>query len=220
VVTASTEPLAERYRRAGIERVEVLGNFLAAGVARSHGQRHDGVVIGWTAALEHAAELARIPLLQALRRLLAAHDQLRVASLGLRLELPEERYEHHVNVPIDRLQEQLGGWDIGIAPLADIPFNRSRSDVKLKEYGSVGIPWLASPVGPYADLGEAEGGRLVEDDAWFEALDRLVRRRRERRILGRRARAWARSQSIDNVAERWERVFQHAIEHRAGRTVA
>src|SRR5207249_1565318 len=84
------------------------------------------------------------------------------------------------------LPHRIGSFDIGLAPLADLPGNRARSDIKVKEYAASGVPWLASPVGPYVQLGEEQGGRLVPDDLWFEALDRLVSRRREglRRLDG------------------------------------
>jgi len=41
------------------------------------------------------------------------------------------------------------------------------------EYAASDLPWLALPVGPYAGLGEEQGGGLV-DDAWFDALERVV----------------------------------------------
>ncbi len=72
------------------------------------------------------------------------------------------------------------------------------------------MPWIASPVGPYLGLGEAEGGWLVPDDGWFEALDRLATHEHERRQLAHNARAWAMTQTIDALADRWEAVFAEA----------
>ncbi len=115
------------------------------------------------------------------------------------------------------LQRHMARWDVGIAPLADIPFNRARSDVKLKEYASVGLPWLASAFGPYTGLGEDEGGRLVADDQWYEALRALVASGRDRRKLGKRAAKWAKSQSIDRHVGRWEAVLEDAMARRARR---
>lgn len=215
VATTSTEALAARYRAAGVEHVEVLGNYLAAAVARSRRQRHEGIVIGWTAGLEHASELPRMPLVAALRRLLDEHPDVRVETIGLDLRLPSDRYTCKPLVQIERLQEHLRSWDVGIAPLADIPFNRARSDVKLKEYASAGLAWLASPVGPYAGYGEGQGGRLVAETDWHGALDRLVRKGSERRRLARRGRSWAKSQSIERFADRWERVLETAMQRRA-----
>ncbi len=206
--TTTNELLAEKYRAAGVERVEVIGNYLAPDAARPR-RPHDGIVIGWIAGLDHRADVARIDILEALSTLLAKHEDVRVECIGLDLGL-RERYRHDGFVPFVELPTRIGGFDVGIAPLADIPANRARSDIKVKEYAGSGVPWLASPVGPYRDLGEAEGGRLVPDDGWHEALDRLVSRPRERRRLARKAKRWAKRQTIDAVADRWERVFADA----------
>ena len=206
--TTTTEVLAEKYRRAGVERVQVVGNHLAPDLERPR-NRHDGIVIGWIAALEHRADADRLKIADALRRLIDEHDDVRVECIGVNLGLTE-RYRHDPAVPFLGLPRRIAGFDIGIAPLADIPWNWARSDIKLKEYAASGVPWLASPVGPYRGLGEEQGGRLVPDDNWFEALDRLVTHRRERRRLARKAKAWAKEQTIEAVAERWERVFADA----------
>jgi glycosyltransferase involved in cell wall biosynthesis len=134
------------------------------------------------------------------------HESVRVECIGVDLGLPE-RYRHHSTVPFKELPRRIGGFDMGIAPMVDITFNQGRSDIKLKEYAASGVPWLASPVGPYLGLGEEQGGRLVPDEGWFEALDRLVSQGRERRRLGREGKKWAKTQTIDAMADRWERVF-------------
>jgi glycosyltransferase involved in cell wall biosynthesis len=206
--TTTNDFLAEKYRQDGVERVEVIPNTVAAIGSRSR-NRHDGLVVGWVGGVDHAADAARIGIADALRRLVARHDGVRVECIGLDLKLPD-RYRHDGFVPFQELPARIGGFDIGIAPLADLPGNRVRSDIKLKEYAASGVPWLASPVGPYGGLGEDEGGRLVPDDGWFEALDRLVTHDRERRKLARKAKRWAKGQTIDSVAERWERVFADA----------
>ncbi len=206
--TTTSDVLAEKYRSAGVEEIEVIANALASDVSRPT-NRHRGVVVGWIAAAEHQADLARIGIVDALERLVARHADVRVECIGVDLKL-RERYRHDPDVDFEELPRRIAGFDIGIAPLANIPWNRSRSDIKLKEYAASGVPWLASPVGPYARLGEGEGGRLVPDDGWFEALDRLVSNRRERKRLARKARKWAKGQTIDAVADRWEAVFVDA----------
>ena len=104
------------------------------------------------------------------------------------LALQSSRYEHIREVPFVDLLKVASRIDIGIAPLADTVFNRSRSNVKLKEYASGGAAWLASPVGPYRGLGEDQGGMLVEDGDWMSAIDLLIRDRRRRRRLCKHAR--------------------------------
>jgi glycosyltransferase involved in cell wall biosynthesis len=130
-----------------------------------------------------------------------------VLTVGLRLPIASDRYEHITEVPFPHLLKVIGRIDIGIAPLADIRFNRFRSDVKLKEYASGAAAWLASPVGPYRTLGDREGGVLVGDDEWFAALDELIRSPRRRKQLAKRALKWAKRQTLDRHAESWEKAF-------------
>jgi len=206
--TTTSEVLAQKYREAGVENVTVIANYVAPG-SRPR-KAHDGVVVGWVAGHDHAADLVRIDIVDALRRLVAKHRNVRVECVGLDLRLPE-RYTHLGIVPFERLYEIMGRWDIGIAPLSDIPFNQSRSDIKVKEYAASGLVWLASPRTPYAGLGEAQGGWLVEDDRWLEALDRMVSHPLKRWRLARRAKAWGSMQTITGVADRWEAHFTAAL---------
>jgi glycosyltransferase involved in cell wall biosynthesis len=210
--------LAERYRSAGIADVEVVENYLAPHFSRAYSP-HLGIVIGWVAGYEHRADTARIGIAQALRQIMSEYDHVRVECIGVDLRLGEEgdergRYRHDLLVPFEELPQRISGFDIGIAPLADIPFNHSRSNIKLKEYAASGIPWLASPVGPYAEMGVKQGGRLVPDGQWYEALRWMVVRERERQLLAENAKAWAEKQTMSDVARRWENIFVGAVNKR------
>jgi len=212
VMTTTSDVLADAYLRAGVPHVEVIENSINPAIARPR-YRHDGVVVGWVAATEHHADAARLRIVDALERVLAAHPEVRVETIGVSLGL-SERHANTRHVDLVELPARMASWDIAIAPLVDIPWNRARSDIKLKEYAASGIPWLASPVGPYAALGEQQGGRLVEDEGWFDALDRLVSRPRERRRLARRGSRWAAAHTIDATADRWEGVLRQALIYR------
>lgn len=213
LATTPSALLAERYRAEGARKVAVIENHLARGMfgfgSRS---KHQGLVVGWVAGDEHKHDLERIPITGALERLLDVHRDLKVLTVGLPLPLRSARYEHVSRVELPDLLKVTSGIDIGIAPLADTVFNRCRSNVKLKEYASGATPWLASPVGPYRELGEAQGGILVENEDWRSAIDALVRDRRMRKRLAKRALAWARAQTIDRHAHVWESAFMAAVE--------
>ena len=69
-------------------------------------------------------------------------------------------------------------WDIGLAPLADIAFNRCKSPIKTYDYAALGMAVLASDVLVYrGSLADGAGGMLVKNSegAWYSALSRLVR---------------------------------------------
>jgi len=219
LVTAPSRTLAERLREYGAPYAEVVENHVPDQfIVRSRPPR-EGVTIGWIAGLEHQADVERIQLREALQRLLDERPEVRVVSFGLGLGLRGERYRHVDVVPLFELTSAAAAFDVGIAPLSDIAMNRARSNVKLKEYAAAGACWLASPIGPYVGHGEKQGGRLVPDDGWHEALARLVEKPRERAKLAKRAGKWVAGETLTKHAPEWEARFEEAIERaRAGIT--
>lgn len=212
LMTATTEPVAERYREHGVSEVEVIPNMVGPrGVAPP--REHEGLVVGWVAGQEHRDDMERLGLGDVLEDLLDRHRDLRVEGIGVDLDL-SDRYHHDRFVPFPELRDRISGFDIGIAPLTDTVLNRARSDIKVKEYAARGVPWLASPVGPYVGLGERQGGRLVDDTSWYDAIDRLLRKRRERRRLSSSGLAWARTQTIASTARIWEAALMRAIDRK------
>jgi glycosyltransferase involved in cell wall biosynthesis len=212
LVTAPSAELAQRFADAGAPHTAVIENHVPDEFCAARGRPHTGVVIGWIAGREHHVEIERVPILPVLQHLLDEDPRVRVITIGLRLGLRSDRYEHIRVAPFFELSEYAARFDVGIAPLTDIPFNRARSNIKLKEYASAGVPWLASPIGPYATLGEKQGGRLVPDDGWLEALRRLVDKDRDRRKLAKRAAKWASTETLSRNVHLWERHFGEAIE--------
>jgi Glycosyl transferases group 1 len=70
------------------------------------------------------------------------------------------------------------GWEIGLAPLTDNPFNRCKSPIKTLDYAALGMAVLASDVPAYrGSLADGPGGMLVGADqvAWYAAIARLLR---------------------------------------------
>jgi glycosyltransferase involved in cell wall biosynthesis len=210
LTTTPSAQLAEQMARDGAPMPTVIPNYLPDDLLGPDRQPHDGVTIGWTAGLEHAADVERLPIVPVLQRLLDERD-VNVVSLGLRLGLRSGRYVHSPYIPLQLLTRQLAIFDIGIAPLSDIPFNRCRSDVKLKEYSAARVPWLASPIGPYVDHGEKQGGRLVPDDRWYEELVRLIERPKDRQKLSKRASKWVAEQTLGRRVGEWEDAFETAM---------
>jgi hypothetical protein len=211
LATAPSSTLAARLREYGAPVVEVVENHVPDQfVLRSRPPR-EGVTIGWIAGLEHQLDVERIPIREALQRLLDERPEVRVVSFGLALGLRGERYRHVNVVPLFELTRAAGVFDVGIAPLSDLAMNRARSNVKLKEYAAAGACWLASPIGPYEGHGEKQGGRLVADDGWFDALARLVDKPRERAKLTKRAGKWVAGETLTKNAATWEARFEEAI---------
>lgn len=217
VVTTTTEALAQRFRELTATEVRPIDNYVPPDWFVETSRRADlRIVVGWMAGNEHQADYQRLRLRSVFERLLDEHPNVRLVSIGLGLGLASARYTHIKTVAFADLTAACARFDLGIAPLADIPFNRYRSAVKLKEYASAGIPWLASHAGPYRGLGPAQGGHVIDNDDWYGALDRLVRDAGERRRLAEQGRLWVRRETIDVHALRWHEAFADGVE-RAGR---
>lgn len=212
LLTTPNASLAAQFEALGADNVHVIENYLPGEYLRVEPRGHDGLVVGWHAGREHVLDADALGLRPTLVRMLDEHPDVHVVTINLDLAIEHERYHHEPVTSMDRLTARLADFDIGIVPLADIPFNRGRSNVKAREYAAAGVPWLASPVGPYEQLGRDQGGRLVEDDEWLAALDELVRSRRERRKLAKNAKAWAKRETIWRMADVWEQVFLDTIE--------
>jgi hypothetical protein len=218
LVTTTNEHLAQVYREQGIEHVIAVENYLAPEDLRHPRKRHQGLVIGIVAAGEHEPDLRRMRLGETLEQLLERHDGVRVVAIGADLRLrSRHRYTWTDGIEIEELIPAESEFDIGLAPLRDTRFNRARSNVKLKEYAAAGAMWLASPVGPYAGMGEEQGGQLVGDDEWLPVLESLLTDADRRRALTDRASAWARGQTIRAGGARWQAAYRGAVERaRAG----
>ncbi len=108
-------------------------------------------------------------------------------------------------------------WDIGIAPLEDTEFNRSKSDIKFLDYSALGIPGIYSRVPAYTGtVRHLETGWLVENTpaAWVEALETLLADADLRARLARDAQAYVFSQrTLQHGAHLWREAILN-ITHR------
>jgi hypothetical protein len=112
---------------------------------------------------------------------------------------------------------------IGIAPLADTKFNRSKSWLKPLEMSACGVPWVASPRPEYVRLNRMGAGVLAERPrVWYRELKRMresAALRQEMSAAGREVAAGL--QLVDHVW-RWEEAWKRAldIQHNVQRSAA
>lgn len=66
-------------------------------------------------------------------------------------------------------------WSIAVAPLADTEFNSAKSDLKLLEYGALGLPVVASRAGPYRHSDNLASLTGDESAEWVAALTACLR---------------------------------------------
>ncbi len=213
VVTTTNDHLVKRYRELGARTVIPIPNFLTRPSLSFPRRKHEGTVLGYIGWIDHQEDWDQLGLQETVEELLDVHEDLRVESVGpIDLRLPEDRYHSYGPLRFDQLPQAIAGFDIAIAPLLrDKRGNETRSDIKLKEYAIAGVPWLASDFGPYIDHGEDEGGRLVPDDEWFDALHGLVCDGKAQRKLAKKGHKWAKEQTLERNASAWLGALQEAV---------
>ena len=147
----------------------------------------------------HDADFAIVePALARIKAAFGEHVAIDLLGVSSRGDLPP--WANRVGLSVNAAASYAGftnwitqhRWDIGIAPLADTPFNRCKSAIKTMDYAAIGLPVLASDLDVYrGSLADGPGGWLVPNDAgaWFVALTRLVRDKALRHRLAEGARA-------------------------------
>lgn len=89
------------------------------------------------------------------------------------------------------LRERAARWCAAVAPLDQTPFNEAKSDLKLLEYSLLGLPIIASEVGPYADPHSVPAVRVANStDAWAQAVLDVLTNPEQARELAGRAEKW------------------------------
>jgi len=103
-------------------------------------------------------------------------------------------------------------FDIGLAPLADIPFNRSKSHLKALEYAALGIPVIATDMEPYREfVTDGVTGYLVSTpEQWDKRLTELVNDRAAREEMGAAAKRRAAEFTIQGNWHLWESAYVEA----------
>jgi glycosyltransferase involved in cell wall biosynthesis len=99
-------------------------------------------------------------------------------------------------------------FDIGVAPLNDIPFNHAKSWIKAIEYAAAGIPVVMSDVGEYRRLHDQYGiGRLASTkDEWINHLMEL-KDYTARTPEAVRIRKQVKELDVSVMAKRWDEVI-------------
>ena len=124
--------------------------------------------------------------------------------------LEQMEYTHIKTVDFEKYRDKLSelNLDIGIAPLTDNRFNRSKSCLKFYEYSAVGTVTLASKVLPYTL--EMDDEDLVKNrhDKWVSKLRRLITDEayRQERLYSQEA--WVNeNRDINKIVKQWENII-------------
>lgn len=213
LVTVTTESLADRLRQFN-PNVAVLPNYIDPDLLALAGRAvSEPVTIGWQGSPTHLQDL--VPVLPQIRRFLGRNPDIDFHMMGADYRTLVYRGNEVDRIRFTPWQADLWKYyesidfDIGIAPLVDSTFNRSKSAIKVIEYAALGIPVVASDVPAYRDYVEhgVTGFLVKEDWEWGGYLHRLAKDSELRERMGLAAHERSKEWTMSSGVDLWEKAY-------------
>lgn len=208
IVTVTTPRLQEVY--GGV----VVPNCIPEWYLGLKRPQNDLVTVGWAGLtathpedlqVTHGAINQALSSTKGLSRFLALGDQKTMQNLGIKEGDPNQWIP---GVPIQTYPEFVSQLDIGLAPLADTPFNEAKSWLKALEYASLGVVPVVSP--NYDNMRMVEAGAAIlasNPSEWKERVTELIRDDDMRSSLAAKAREFAATQTLEGNTHRWAEAW-------------
>lgn len=213
MVTVTTEPLAEVLRQHH-DNVVVLPNHIDGALLDVQRPRRDRVTVGWAGGDSHLRDLAMFA--PHLTRFLARNPHAEFHNIGTDfrtlLRIPGRFTNWSPNIWD---YYRLIDFDIGVAPLVDTVFNRSKSAIKALEYAALGIPVVATDSEPYRPfvLDGVTGFLVRHEHEWGKRLYELANDAAMRAEMGAKAKEHAATMTIQNGWRLWEQAYRQLDTH-------
>jgi glycosyltransferase involved in cell wall biosynthesis/GT2 family glycosyltransferase len=198
----STEYLADTYRHF-ISDIRVVPNRLEKDIwlpLKSERQTAPKPRVGWAGGTTHQGDL--ILLKEIIEQTRSEVDWV---FFGM---CPDELRpliaEFHDLVPFDEYPAHLAtlNLDIAVAPLAITDFNRGKSNLRLLEYGALGIPVVCTDINPYQDSPACRVRNKASE--WVEVLRERIHDPEARAREGNTMRDWVyRNFLLEDHLDEW-----------------
>jgi len=162
--------------------------------------KSDEIVIGWMGGSSHFRDINKPEFTKALKMIMDKYPQVRFkttayypqlkALFGYKYRYTLSRFA--VQRFIDEVWPKMSSEvDIWVAPLSYSDYSKSKSYIKLLEYGASKLPVIAERITPYEEFvgmdSESKGISLVNTtDEWFNALEKLILDKKLRKEMGER----------------------------------
>lgn len=217
MVTVSNPYLAEVVSPYN-DNVRVLENHIKAGLLTLSRPKAKQLTIGWAGGTSHLVDVLEVD--GPLRDVMTDHPDIGMHVMGwdwspllkstsLRKRCRFTPWSRDVGEYYKKVD-----FDIGIAPSADIIFNRSKTWIRALEMAAMGVPIVASNRLPYSDFViDGKTGYLVNtQDEWRDRLRDLIRDRDMRLEMGQAAKDQASAWTIEEHWVKWEAAYESLYE--------
>jgi len=228
-ITVSTEPLRTAVRTAEPQltkrkEIFVVPNGIDFDYMREPllPKPEGTVTVGWGGSNTHAGDIGVA--WQVLPELLHQLPQMRLEFVGMnppKKIIGHERVRMREFCPVGEYMSRYPawGWDITLAPLDNVRFNRSKSGLKALEAAAIGAVCLMSPVKPYEDIcnlsTETKWLLCRSPQQWRDKIKALVEDESLRKQMAEALRkVVAENFAQDKLMPKWHDVFSYVTEQK------
>jgi glycosyltransferase involved in cell wall biosynthesis len=196
-------------------RVAVLPNTIPKQLLQWLPPKRDRFVIGWQGAQQHVKDLELIynPILRFMLRY--PDVEFHLWGPGKIMDFPDALAERiFCYAWTNRVWDHYTrlSMDVGLAPLDKRDrFNETKSDIKLREYAALGIPYIASRCEAYTSTATSTRGLVANGESeWEAALVELYRNASLRQWIAEQGRVRARLWTTEENGKEWEQAYERA----------
>lgn len=221
VVTCGNQAIAE-YAESKGATVQIIPTVVDTDVFCPRPHRSSApIVLGWIGSHSTFPYLQAIfPILQDLAK--THRFKLKIVGAGVdEVSIPGVEVEN-LEWSLKREVEDFQSLDIGLYPIDSSLYAEKwaagKSGFKAIQYMAIGVPYVATPVGALADMGEADVTHLqaTTNQEWFKALDVLLSDPELRQTMGTAGRRHVvEHYPLSDQADKLERALREAGDRKA-----
>ena len=160
----------------------------------------DKIRVGWAGAAQHSEDLSWLK-----QVINTTHKQVQWVFYGHKPDnIDSNIIEFHRNTPLGVFHTTLAKLhlDIAIAPLINNSFNKAKSNLKILEYGALGIATICSDIENYKN---SPAIKLKNDPKlWIDTIFDLVNNTEKRKKLGNNMHTWVQNNYyLEDNLDQW-----------------
>jgi glycosyltransferase involved in cell wall biosynthesis len=176
----------------------------------------DKIVIGWGGSPTHLKDLDQAT--SALKQICSENKDVVLVMMACTTDtlmkcLSDEQWYLVQPVPVFKYHQVLStmNWDMGICPIEDSVFNKSKSNLKFLEFSSNRYPCVCSNVENYANtVVGGVTGFLADNtpESWYEKLNALIKNEELRKDMGNKAHDFVKDNyNIKGNIDKWLNTY-------------
>lgn len=209
VVVAGNSYLANRAKKAGAQKVEIIPTVIdleryPLKIKETQGK----FIIGWIGT-KSTFEKHLLPQRSWILKL-QEDEAIEFHIVGITEDMNLGKNVRYISWTEETEVAHIRQFDMGIMPLQDSLWEKGKCSYKIIQYFACGIPAIASPVGMNNEvIFEGENGFLVQtEEEWLEKINYLKTHKEERSRMGQKGRQEVEGTfSLQATSKKWVEIL-------------